>query len=247
MVHLKKTKAILCVLNTDHFQVKNFLEKNDIDFTLIADIGSVIPNEGMVGFTTSNILIDRAKECVHPPILFDTAFTISQLALETKIIILDGVILPNGVVFFTEFRWEKLLKAASKRFVPPKDFIFRKSNMKQFGAQSSLTKTLSEFLVTIPGILHPHFYVSLATAIENNKLSPFRKFVRQNRLVTDQNLTQWTKLVNLLSDLVSCAKGERKWSQDLRKCFQRMKFLIKIYGAKPIKEYLKEINLGQEK
>ena len=252
-----QTRYIGGLLNTPFEDIRKFLKKNSIECKLITD-NEIHVKESLeiqkkkhivYNFISSTCLIKNIKKCYHPPLLWETASTLKHISLNQKVKFLDSNIMLNGMIFFIPFSKESLLKLVNCEFVSDSHIAFERTQMQQFGNDSKLSLLLNNFLGSLPITSYEPTIVAFATAFESNKYKPLDTFLKNNRLVTDENKENFEKLIKFIESIRKDLREfifEKKSpvDKDLKKSLSRAKFLVRYFGTKKIEDYLdKEDNV----
>ena len=255
-----KTRYIGGLLNTPFEDIRLFLKSNNIICKLVADNEILISESKdkqkkkniVYYFISSTCLIKNLDKCYYPPLLWETAPTIKHIALNQKVKFLDSSIMLNGMIFFKPFEQGQLLKLVSCEFINESHIAFEKTQMQQFGNNSKLSLLLNKFLGSLPITSYEPTLVAFATAFESGNYKKLSTYIKNNRLLTDENADTFSELAKYIEKISVPLKSfikEKKNPTDplLKKSLSRAKFIIRYFGTKKVEDYLdKEDNVQVE-
>jgi len=259
---VKTTSKILGVLNSSPSEVKSLLNRNGVDFKLILNHDYKVEeiDDTVYGFTNSDTLINNLKSLKRTPFLWESACVFKHMSLTQPVVLIDAKVLNDGVIIFEDLKKAKIKHYLKKTFKPLDVYPYlNRRPVKQWGNNSKMSKLINNLLVSFPSFVYEPTIISLTTAFETNNYKIFSEFLSMNRLITNENKSDYLMLVNYIKELrakiiviSSGTKKEKLFLQnDLKKLkdietkesLKRVKFLLTYFGTKDINVYLDSENI----
>lgn len=253
-----KTSKIMACLNTQPSEIKALLNRKNVNFELILDSYRTIPEDQkntIFGFVSIEALTKNMPYLEKPPILWESVCVLSQIKVTYPIVILDGKMLKDGLVHFYPLDKEKLKKGVKKKFSNNINLYVEKRNPVQLGNDSELSRLVNKFVATLPEYVYESFYVALTSAFQEDDYSILNNFVKENRLLTNENKKEYKELasyIESIKDAISACVNKdtntlqkMKKDRELKKSISRVRFFIYYFGGANLEDYMdKEQNVA---
>lgn len=168
----------ICVfVNTTPFKVTKFLERKKKQVTF----NSLQKDNHIPCFTSLSSLLKHKPTSTS--ILWESIPVVAELKQEIKVRVLDANIHRNGIAKLLPPNYNLLLQCIE---TPNSDLdlIFEPFGNKMLSRNTKVSKKITEFLDTIPVIIHIPFIVVLCKTIRNNDPEIMEKFLELNRIIT---------------------------------------------------------------
>lgn len=171
-----KTSKILAIIHSDikKYDRTIILAKKGLRLTNVS-------NDKYI-FTDYETLSKNIELLSKPPILKESALTINRLDMYIPVVCLDGTIKNTGIIIHSKFNMDLYVYYHEAKFVGRK-FYLEKSGF--FGDNSNLSKSLNNFLNTLPIVVVRGFLVSLAKSIKCRNFKVVNDYLENNRLITE--------------------------------------------------------------
>ena len=244
--------SILACINSCAYKLCAKLNKK-FDVELVNDISTEIPDKEDIRyiFTSYISLQKNLKRLKYPPILIESPSIVRLISISYPVIVLDAALHDNGLISFNSIN-SSILRYLNLEFKPLGKIIFAKAEVVQYGNHSGLAKALNAMLLTLPSFTHTAFLVALTEYLETQD-DQFSEFVADNRLVSDENKTQFKELMDELETVekylpLLIAKDKKLNAlkdKAVKLNLGRCRFLLANFGSRNSKSYMdKENNIN---
>lgn len=204
-----------------------------IDFKLF---NKKLSKQKVMGFTSVIDLLANIDKLKNAPILFTNICEARQLELEYPVKYIDAKLTNSGIIFFHKVN-KKRLRNVYKKY--NKSYIYT-----QLGINSKLSLLINSYLHTLPEFVYTPVLIMLNRYINGD--TNFNTFIKQNRLLTNENKIQFQELRDYIEGDFKIELKlflECKLDTKIMDNINRFKFLKK-YFSKDISIYLdKEGNI----
>ena len=204
-----------------------------IDFKLF---NKKLSKQKVMGFTSVIDLLANIDKLKNAPILFTNICEARQLELEYPVKYIDAKPTNSGIIFFHKVN-KKRLRNVYKKY--NKSYIYT-----QLGINSKLSLLINSYLPTLPEFVYTPVLIMLNRYINGD--TNFNTFIKQNRLLTNENKIQFQELRDYIEGDFKIELKlflECKLDTKIMDNINRFKFLKK-YFSKDISIYLdKEGNI----
>jgi len=248
---MKTTSKILVLLNHNPYEIKNILRKKKLKLKVISDYNELVPEDQyntVYGFTSISALEPNLNRIERPPLLWESVPMVNQLKLNNPVLILDGKILNRGIIHFTSINM-KGLKKVTYKFKNKYDIKIERRKPVQFGNNSKLSILVNDFVSTLPEYLHEPVYIALASSFQENDYTIFDNFIRENRLLTNENKDKLKKLADHIDELkeyidvlLNEEKSKKNYklrkNMEIKESISRVRFFLQYFGDFSLSSYM---------